>query len=71
MDKVEFYLKEENKGKHYSLAEATKDNSDGLDLDALDNFDFDNVLSAVEEKRDGGAEIFEASNVCESGACAI
>lgn len=50
------------------VAEAPKDE---FDISALGNLDLDGAASRVEEMRQGGGEVVEASNECEGGACKI
>lgn len=42
---------------------------DEMNLDALDSLEVDEAV--LEEKRNGGGEVLEASDECEGGACKI
>lgn len=50
------------------VEEAPKDE---FDISALGNLDLDSAASRVEEMRQGGGEVVEASDECEGGACKI
>lgn len=44
---------------------------DDMDLGALNGIDFDAVSDRVAVMQEGGGEVVEPSNTCESGACMI
>lgn len=44
---------------------------DDFDIDAIAKLNFDGVDKRVEEMQEGGGEVLEPSNKCESGACEI
>lgn len=48
-----------------------KDQREELDIDALNTLDLDGAAERVEEMRQGGGEVLEPSNKCDSGACEI